>query len=408
MEKSEKIVCQEIEKENEPIRVLHVLGSVGLGGAESRIMDLFRVIDRNRVQFDFLIHMNAEQYRKALEAGDDPTKPPYREPEYYDEEILALGGRIYALPRFRIVNLPEYRKAIEDFFEKHHEYSVVQGHMTSTAALYLPIARKHGCGYTVAHARSAGVDQGAKGWATKLLRRDLWQKADQLFTCSDLARVAVFGDHPACFIPNAIRVELYRMDPQVRNEVRAGYGIREDEIVIGHAGRFHYAKNHEFLLKVFARVHRMNSRTVLLMMGDGPERKAIEELADRLEISDFCIFAGNRNEPWREYMGMDFFLFPSRYEGLPGTLVEAQASGLPCLISDRIADEAVFSPNVYVKNLEEDVKDWADCVLEHLDDARIEGCEAAASAGFDVRSQAGDMERFYMDPGKETLPGSGK
>ena len=121
----------------EPIRILHVLGGLSLGGAESRIMDLYRNIDRQEIQFDFLVHSSQK--------------------EHFDEEIEALGGRIYRVPRFKIYNLFDYKKAVNNFFDEHHEFRAVHGHMTSTASIYLPIAKASGIPITIGHARSAGV-----------------------------------------------------------------------------------------------------------------------------------------------------------------------------------------------------------------------------------------------------------
>ena len=156
----------------QPVGVLHVLGGTNLGGAESRIMDLYRHIDRNKVQFDFLVHTGREGY--------------------FDKEIKELGGRIYRVPRFRLYNYFTYKKAVKAFFQAHREYQVIQGHMTSTASIYLPAAKNAGIPVTIAHARSAGVDKGIKGIATRILRKNLWKKADFLFTCSKIAGVSLF------------------------------------------------------------------------------------------------------------------------------------------------------------------------------------------------------------------------
>ena len=161
-------------KIDEPIRVLQVLGSLNLGGAESRIMDLYRKINRQEIQFDFLIHA--------------------KEPQYFEEEVKSLGGKIYRLPRFKVYNYMSYKKAVKNFFREHKEFSCVHGHMTSTAAIYLPIAKKAGVKVTIAHARSAGVDPGLKGKLTRFLRRNLYRKCDYRFTCSKLAGGAVFGN----------------------------------------------------------------------------------------------------------------------------------------------------------------------------------------------------------------------
>lgn len=222
----------------EPVRVLHVLGNVGLGGAESRIMDLYRHIDRDKVQFDFLVH----QTQKG----------------YYEEEIGTLGGRIYRVPRFRLYNIHTYRKALRAFFTKHHEFRAVHGHMTSTAAIYLPIARKNGIPMTIAHARSAGVDKGIKGAVTRLLRMPLRRSCDYMFACSTPAAEAVFGKENTRggrvkIIPNAIDAIVFGYQEEVRRCMRRRLSL-EDKFVIGHVGRFHYSKNHEYLLSVFQKI----------------------------------------------------------------------------------------------------------------------------------------------------------
>ena len=193
----------------EPIRILHVLGTTQLGGAESRIMDLYRHVDRERVQFDFLVHTGGEGF--------------------FDKEIRELGGRIFRVPRFRFYNYFSYKKAVKDFFEKNHEFRAVQGHITSTAAIYLPIAKRAGIPLIIAHARSAGVDKGIKGVLTRLLRRNLSKKADFLFTCSELAGISVFGRKAVeagktVFVPNAIDCEAFEDDGLRRGDhgVRAG------------------------------------------------------------------------------------------------------------------------------------------------------------------------------------------
>ena len=148
--------------QTDPVRVLNVLGTTNLGGAESRVMELYRALDRAKVQFDFLVHTEKEGQ--------------------YSEEIRRLGGRIYSVPRFRVFNILSYKKALRKFFREHNEFAAVQGHMTSTASIYLPIAKKAGIPVTIAHARSAGVDPGVKGFITKMIRYPLKYRADYCFT----------------------------------------------------------------------------------------------------------------------------------------------------------------------------------------------------------------------------------
>lgn len=385
-----------------PVRVLHVLGGLSLGGAESRIMDLYRCMDREKVQFDFLVHQRMESGRDAV-----------RTPEFYDEEVAALGGKVYFLPKFKIYNYLEYKKAVRDFFRAHPSYAVVQGHMTSTASIYLPQARLAGTRVVCAHARSAGVDQGIKGLATRALRLPLLARADYCFACSREAGTSVFGKSwesspKACLIPNAIDGEKFRYQEAVRECVRRERKV-EDCFVVGHVGRFHYAKNHEFLLEVFACLHgrqkARGKRCVLMLLGEGEGMGKAKAQAQALGISKDVLFLGNQKEVERYYQAFDFFLFPSRFEGLPGTVVEAQAAGLPCLASDRITPEVGLCGLVHFESLGKTAGAWADEIEKYIgmEHERKDMSWRIKEAGFDVRSQAEAMERFYLTGKAEGL-----
>lgn len=373
----------------EAVRVLHVLGGLSLGGAESRIMDLYRCMDRKKVQFDFLVHQGA--------AGE-------RIPEFYDEEVKELGGRIYLLPKFKGYNYFSYRKAVREFFARHHDFRVVQGHMTSTAAIYLPEAAKAGIPVRAAHARSAGVDRGIKGIVTRLLRIPLLRRADYCFACSREAGESVFGKRwknspKALVIPNAVDAGKFVYRKEIRDKIRKEWGL-EDCFVIGHVGRFHYAKNHEFLLEIFAAVQKSlkekGTEAVLMLLGEGPGMDAAKKQAVQLGIEKAVLFMGNRKEVWDYYQAMDYFAFPSRFEGLPGTVVEAQAAGLKCMISDRITQEVGFTELVAYKDIALPAKDWAEQIIDGIPYERKNMRQAVEAAGFDVKEQAGRMENFYV------------
>lgn len=375
------------------IRVLHVLGGVGLGGAESRIMDIYRQMNPEEVQFDFLVHSS-----RIKKAGDDMAN---REPEFYDEEIKRLGGHIYALPKFKVYNYFTYRKAIKSFFKEHHDYEVVQGHMTSTASIYLPIAKKAGIATTVAHSRNAGVEKGAKGVATKWFRRNLDKKADFLFACSCLAGEDVFGKRAmesgkVKIIHNAIDVRKFTYDPVFRKNMRKKLEV-EDKLVLGHVGRFNKQKNHGYLLDIFAAVSQKREDAVLFLLGDGPDRAQMEEKCRELGIADKVYFEGNQKHPQEYYQAFDLFLLPSLYEGLPGVLVEAQAAGLRCLVSDTITKEAQATELVTYLSIEENPEVWADTILSLVDYEREDTRQRLSDAGFDVRKQATCYRDFYLE-----------
>jgi glycosyltransferase involved in cell wall biosynthesis len=361
------------------IRVLQVLGTTNRGGAESRIMDLYRHMNREDIQFDFLVHTEKKGY--------------------FDDEIKSLGGRIYHLPAFRVYNYFSYRKACKEFFTAHGEFAAVHGHMTSTASIYLPIAKKLGVPLTIAHARSAGVDQGVKGWMTRLLRRRLYRKADVLIACSDLAAEAVFGKSTVqqgqvLILPNAVDTGEFAYNARVREEMRQKLNIT-DKFVVGHVGRFHYAKNHEFLIDIFQEIKKQRQDALLLLAGDGSLQEMIKKKVDLLGLSESVIFAGAVSpiSPW--YQAMDCFLFPSRFEGMPGSVVEAQAAGLPCLISDAITRQVKATDLVEFVSLAQSPKEWADKLLTMSSRPRSRMAEEMRNSDYDVNQQVERYRNLY-------------
>jgi glycosyltransferase involved in cell wall biosynthesis len=364
-----------------PIRVLNVLGTIDIGGAESRVMELYRAMDKEKVQFDFLIHTDTEGH--------------------YSKEIRELGGNIYKAPRFKVINYFAYKKALQKFFKEHNDYAAVQGHMTSTASIYLPIAKKAGIPITIAHARSAGVDQGIRGIVTRIIRYPLKNRADYLFTCSKEAGVAVYGKKAVkagrvITIPNAIDADRFSYNETVRNEVRKELGI-EDKFVIGHVGRFGFMKNHTYLIDIFNEVYKQRNDVVLVLIGEGGLMEDIKAKVESLGLKDKVYFMGNRPDIERYYQAFDYFVFPSTFEGFPGSVAEAQASGLRCLVSDKITREVALTELVTYKSIDETPKSWADDILKNADKikARKDHSDIIKEKNFDVKRQAQMLEKFY-------------
>ncbi|MDE6619061.1 MAG: glycosyltransferase family 1 protein [Lachnospiraceae bacterium] len=365
-----------------PVRVLNVLGTTNLGGAESRVMELYRALDRDQVQFDFLVHTDKEGQ--------------------YSEEIRRLGGRIYSVPRFRVFNFLSYQSALRRFFREHSEFVAVQGHMTSTASIYLPIAKRAGVPVTIAHARSAGVDPGIKGFVTKVIRYPLKYKADYCFTCSAEAGEAVYGrkwieQGRVWTIPNAIDVQRFVFNPAVREEVRTELGLA-DKFIVGHVGRFGFMKNHRYLIDIFAELCKMRDDAALVLIGKGELEGEIREKVSASGLADRVLFLGNCFDVERYYQAFDYFVFPSTFEGLPGSVAEAQASGLHCLVSDKVTREAALTELVTYKSIEEPAGSWASEIMRNSKKALLREDMRTAIAGkdFDVHRQAAKMEAFYI------------
>ena len=364
------------------VRVLNVFGNTNLGGAESRIMELYRAMDKAKVQFDFLVHTQDECH--------------------YDAEIRSLGGRIYNVPRFKVFNIYAYKKALREFFREHNGYAAVYAHMTSTASIYLPIAKNAGIPLTIANARSAGVDKGLKGIATKIIRQPLKRKADYCFACSEKAARAIYGDDwinkgNVWTIPNAVDAERFAYNEEVRKNARDELGVA-DKFVIGHVGRFSFMKNHEFLIDIFNELCKMRDDAALVLVGKGELEEEIKDKVKQLGLADKVCFLGNRSDVERYYQAFDYFVFPSIFEGLPGSVIEAQAAGLMCLVSDSVTSEAAITELVGCKSIGESAMSWASEIMRNSKKAleRNDMRTEIREKNFDVKKQAREMEDFFI------------
>ena len=361
------------------IRILQVIGIMNRGGAETMIMNLYRNIDRTKIQFDFVEN-----------EGDEAV---------FDEEIQQLGGKIFRCPRYKGRNHFAYIKWWNSFFMSHAgEYPIVHGHIGSTAAIYLSIAKKYGA-YTIAHSHSADVGSvmyRVFAYPTRYI-------ADHFFTCSKAAGIARYGrkvgnDSERCqVLNNAVDTVKFVFSPQMRQQMRSALHIKENAVVIGHVGRFVEAKNHLFLIDVFSKIFKRNSNAVLLLIGDGELRPEIERAIVEKQLDNAVILTGVRPNVWDYYQAMDVFLFPSVYEGLPVSMVEAQAAGLPCCVSANVPRDAAITDLVDYLPLENGAEKWAEIVLEKAGKPRVDMRNEIQAAGFDVASTANWLEKYYLN-----------
>lgn len=373
--------------QNKVIHIVHVIGIMNRGGAETMIMNLYRNIDRTKIQFDFV---------------ENTT-----ERAAYDEEIEQLGGRIYHCPRFRGFNYPEYRNWWRRFFHEYgREFAAVHGHLGSTAAIYLAEAKRYGI-FTIAHSHNTRSALTCKRLCYDLLSYRTRFIADFFFACSKEAGRDRFGVHTVQghhfkVIRNAIDVNEFRYDENIRRRARTELGIGEKDLVVGHVGRFEKQKNHRFLIECFCRIAGARKNAKLLLIGDGILKKEMEEKVRHLGLEDKVIFAGVRKDVGFMLQAMDIFLFPSHYEGLGIALIEAQAAGLPCIISDVVPDEAVLIRKLVRKlSLEEGPKAWAIQVLQAAKHRREDCSDAVKKGGYDIHSATEWMEAFYLGKGKK-------
>ena len=361
------------------IRVLQVVTYMGRGGLETMLMNYYRNIDRSKVQFDFLVHRDFE--------AD------------YDKEILSLGGKIYHISRL-IPWSKSYKKELCRFFTEHPEYKIVHVHQDCLSSVALQCAEKCGVPVRIAHSHNSNQDKNLKYPIKKYYMKKIPDYATDLFACGKEAGKWMFGNHEFRVLPNAIDTSRYIFTESIRNEVRKELSIA-DEFVIGHIGRFNPQKNHDFLIDIFSQIKKQKSNAKLLLVGDGDEISNIKNKVQKLQLNNSVIFTGVRTDVNRLLQAMDVFVFPSLYEGFPVTMVEAQASGIPCIISDKVPDECIITEGlVDVKSLSDSSEKWAECILSKKEVKRRNVSDDIIKSGFDIKSAAKWLEEFYIGKAK--------
>lgn len=361
----------------EPIRILHITYKMHCAGIEAFIMNMYRNIDRSKVQFDFLVH--------------------YSERQFYDDEIESLGGRIYRMSVREDGDFIKYFKDLKNFFSEHKEYRIVHAHMESFALFYMPFVKRSGIPIRIAHSHNDKVDPSLKGAIKNIMNKPFKYYATDYMACSKASEKYLFGKVNDCWvIPNAIDVQKFLFNANLREEVRKELDL-EGKFVLGHIGRFNTQKNHTFLIDVFKEVVNKNPRAVLLCVGEGPLQEEIKIKVKKLSLEDKVLFLGVRKDTERLYQAMDVFVFPSLYEGLGIVGVEAQASGLKMVCSDGIPDLARVTENVIALSLNSSISKWSESIntLDY-EYVREDMYEQLQSKGFDVKKSAVELQEFYL------------
>lgn len=362
-----------------PIRVLNLFTIMDRGGAETMVMNYYRHIDRTKVQFDFLVH---REQRGA-----------------YDDEIEALGGRIYRMYPIYPQNFAKYKRDIHTFFKEHPEYRIIHSHMSELGYFAFKEAAKQGVPVRICHAHNA-----PHGFDMKMVMRNYFKKRmmpylTHLFMCGVESGRWLYGkknEDRFIMLNNAIDAKMYSFDTSKRIQIRKQFGI-QNELVVGHVGRFNPQKNHPFLMEIFAALLKKEPNAVLLLVGGGNDMPKIQAKAQELGIAERVRFLGVRSDVADIMQTMDVFVFPSLYEGLPVTMVEAQASGLPCLISDKVPSECILIEElVEAIPLSESPDIWAEKILAKRGTPHTDRRAEIAAHGFDITTEAVKLQEFYI------------
>ena len=351
------------------------------GGVESVIMNYYRNIDRNKIQFDFLCNTDVVAYEK---------------------EIVDLGGKIYRITA-RSKDRIKYKKDMKSFFQEHgKDYSAIWVNVCSLANIdYLKYAKKYGIKKRIIHAHnSQNMDSFLRGVLHRINKLFIRKYATDFWTCSEDAsrwfyNKSVKKSANYFVVKNAIDLKRFKYDENVRRDYRKQLGI-EDKIVFGNVGRFHFQKNQLFLLKIFEKIQKKLDNAVLVLVGDGEDREKIEEMISNLNIKNKVMLLGVRDDIANIMQSMDVFIFPSVFEGLGIVAIEAQASGLPVFASkDVIPDEVNIDNEIFeFISLENNEDFWAECIINKLPKLpnRRSKLELFENAGYNIEIESRKVE----------------
>ena len=365
------------------VRVLQVATIMNRGGLETMLMNYYRKVDKTKIQFDFMVH--------RMERGD------------YDDEIEAMGGRIYRMPQIKPGNYRKYFKELERFFEEHSEYKVVHSHINENSGFVLRAAKKYGVPCRIAHNHVSGLGIDYKFPFRMYARMVLKNMPTDLYACSEEAGKWLFGKNKVInneinILNNAIDLENFKYKQAIRNKLRNELNI-DNKLVIGHVGRFHKSKNHEFLVDVFNEVYKKNKDTVLLLIGNGSELNSIKDKVNKLNINENVIFLGVRSDISQLMNAMDVFVFPSKFEALPVVLVEAQATGLKCIVSTGVPPEVDITNSIEFLELTQRPNVWANKIL-NLDIKHNDNSILIKEKGYDIWDNVNKLTQMYIEKSK--------
>lgn len=337
------------ENIKKPERVAHIIGKWVGGGVEAVVMNYYRHIDKTKIQFDFI-------------CDEDSTNIPY-------EEIECLGGRVILVPPYQ--KILDYQKKLIKIF-KVNKYTIVHSHINTLSVFPLRAAKKAGVKVRIAHSHSTS---NKKEWKKNLVKNILKPFAKVYATdymcCSELAGRYLFGNKTydegkVYLLNNAIDLEKFAYNEEIRKRKRKELNIDDDTLVIGHIGRFVEQKNHTFLIDIFNEVHKENKNSLLLLVGQGPLQNEIKQKVQKLGLTNSVKFLNQRDDVNELYQTFDAFILSSLYEGLPVVGVEAQAAGLLCIFSDDMTKETKILKSTIFMSLSDNAKQWAYTVFESL------------------------------------------
>ena len=373
------------------LRVLHSVSNMARAGIETMLMNYYREIDRSQIQFDFLAN-----------------KPV---PGEYDGEIHDMGGRVFVSPGLNPVHFPRYKRFMADLLHSNPEIRIVHAHNEAMGYYALKSAKDAGIAVRIAHAHNTQIIRDYKYPLKLICKRLLPGAATDYWSCGRDAGIYYYGEErwnaSGFILRNAIDVSKFAFRQEERERLRQLHGL-EKCFVIGHVGRFNVQKNHSRLLDIFAEIAKAVPEARLALIGTGELEPSVKEKARAIGIQDKTLFLGQMADVSEWYQAMDCFVLPSLFEGLPVVGIEAQASGLPCVFSDRVTDEVILSPGARRLSLDAEDTEWAREIMttRQSEMKRTQGMDVVRQAGYDIHEEARKLQEIYLEMAARTYSGT--
>lgn len=361
---------------SKPIRVAHIIGKWVGGGVEAVVMNYYKNINHDKIQFDFI-------------CDSDSLNIPY-------EEIEALGGRVILIPPYQ--KIFSYHRKLKKIL-KDNNYMIVHSHINTLSVFPLFAAKCAKVKVRIAHNHST---TNRKEWlknSIKLILKPLAKIfATNYFACTSHAGRWLFGNSDFYILNNAINLDKFKYDANARKTKRKSLGLDDNTTVVGHIGRFVDQKNHKYVLKVFNEYHKKNQNSVLLLVGQGPMLEEIKNIVSKLNLTDSVKFLGQRNDVDELYLAFDKFILPSLYEGLGMVLIEAQATGLYCIASTEVPQDAKVTDLIDFIDIEDtSINEWVNKLEISNNITRKSQKSKITKCGYNIKKEACRLEQYYID-----------
>jgi len=360
------------------IKILHFIPGFKFGGIETGFLNLFKKIDSNKYKLELAVENGLYDFDRI-------------------NELKSIGCKVHVLPRFSLKRKKDYIRSLENLFSSDFTIDIVHSYNVTRSSFIFKIAKKFGIDNRIYHARTNKLDgNNFKKNILKLFLKYSIRLSTVLLANSQEAGDAFFNKRKYIIMNNGTDLKKYTYNASIRYKLRKDFDL-ENNFVIGHVGRFTEAKNHEFIINLFYEYQKINDKAILMLVGDGPLLESMREKVDTLKIEKRVIFTGSIEKTENYYQLIDFFVFPSLYEGFGNVSLEAQASGLTVLSSTEIPRSTKITKNVIFLSLDEPISKWIEAINKNRNNKRENLENTITNSKYDVSYNIQQHEKLYYN-----------